>query len=79
MISTGDSPEDQTLALPITINWVGLDGEINVLRIKEAAEPVSPRLLSGDDLRGLPGRVEPGQHRPGDAVVLDDEIFQVSA
>ena len=45
MIWTGDSPEDQTLALPITIKWVGLDGEINVLRIKEAAEPVSPRLL----------------------------------
>jgi hypothetical protein len=45
MIWTGDSPEDQTHALPITIKWVGLDGEINVLRIKEAAEPVSPRLL----------------------------------
>jgi hypothetical protein len=45
MIWTGDSPEDQTLALPITIKWVGFDGEINVLRIKEAAEPVSPRLL----------------------------------
>ena len=38
-----------------------------------------PRLLSGDDLRRLPGGGQPGQRRPGDLAVLDEEILQTPA
>ena len=37
-----------------------------------------PRLLSGNDLRGLSGWSQPGQRRSGNAAFLDDEILQVS-
>jgi hypothetical protein len=37
------------------------------------------RLLSGDDLRGLSGRGQPGPRRSGHTAVFDDEVFQVSA
>src|SRR5208282_838025 len=37
------------------------------------------RLLSGDDLRRLPGRSTPGQWQPGDPAQLDLALLQVLA
>jgi hypothetical protein len=45
----------------------------------DVGHPPFPRLLFGNDLRGLPGWRQLGQRRSGDSVVLDDEILQVSA
>ena len=48
-------------------------------RCPSAGKRLIPRLLSGNDLRGLSGRIQSGQRRSSDSAVLDDEILQASA
>jgi len=45
----------------------------------DAGKRSFPRLLLGDDLRGLLGRRQSGQRRSGNAVVLDDQVLPVLA